>query len=201
MAANSDDGLDLRLGSTIDEMADAIARVAIERINEGVTQDHLDTIRRYVPNWDGKYLTESDIGRLNDQIKSSFGLTDETHKTFTFPDDFSEAIVPVYAVHVMNGFIGELRSKVLWYFGGLNIFQALSKVQQVFTAALDARRRGGLATRKLNPVQEKLACKYITAELSPGVSKTAACDRAAAKLYNEHGIEVSGRTLSRLISD
>ncbi len=61
-----------------------------------------------------------------------------------------------------------------------------------------ARRKGGSASKSLNPSQEKLALSTIKTKLIGKISKTAACTRAAASLKKEHSIEVSKDTLLRL---
>jgi hypothetical protein len=61
------------------------------------------------------------------------------------------------------------------------------------------RALGGMAKRKLTPTVAAIAKQYIARELTPGVSKIAACTRAAARLKREHSIDISGKTLMPLV--
>ncbi len=58
--------------------------------------------------------------------------------------------------------------------------------------------KGGKSSAKLTGAQKTLAKKIIADEKKrAGVSRKAACDRAAALLKSEHGIEISGETLRK----
>jgi len=59
--------------------------------------------------------------------------------------------------------------------------------------------KGGKATKKLSPDQEKLALELIAEKQTVGVSKTAACTRAASDLSKHHKINVSKETLLNLL--
>jgi hypothetical protein len=60
------------------------------------------------------------------------------------------------------------------------------------------RIKGGRAKKRLTEDQESLAKEYVRAEMKPRVSLSAACRRAAPKLFREHSISVSDKTLFRL---
>jgi hypothetical protein len=60
------------------------------------------------------------------------------------------------------------------------------------------RALGGLAKRSIKSDQEPIALDYIAQEMRLPGKKTAAFTRAAARLYKEQKIDVSGKTLSRL---
>jgi len=62
-----------------------------------------------------------------------------------------------------------------------------------------AATKGGRKSKRLTVDQEKLTLKIIEKKKSAGVSKTAACTRAAAELLKNHQIEVSTETLLRLL--
>jgi hypothetical protein len=59
--------------------------------------------------------------------------------------------------------------------------------------------KGGKATKKLSPDQEKTALKLIHEHSSLGVKKTPACVRAAAQLKKDDNGDVSKDTLLRLL--
>lgn len=75
----------------------------------------------------------------------------------------------------------------------------LNKQQEVIELLTKHRAAGGRATRKLTPELEAIARELIKAEMGPRISLTTACARAAPKLKKLHHVDVSPRTLSKLI--
>ncbi len=65
--------------------------------------------------------------------------------------------------------------------------------------AIARASKGGKASRRLTAEQEKLALEIIKEKQTGGVSKSAACVRAAADLKKRHNIDVSKATLLRLL--
>jgi hypothetical protein len=96
-----------------------------------------------------------------------------------------------------SSFVAGCYAKEIWTAAGNGVTYA--EVLDQYSKLQDGRKKGGQATKKLSREDEERARELVHKCIGSGVSKSAACTRAAAEMKRLYGVDVSGRTIAKLL--